>query len=849
MPDKNISQLPIASAINTTDISVLVDNGTDYQYSFTLLLRFLAANLTTGANIAFGATLPQNTTGNNGDVFVNTASGSFAQKVSGTWTIVYTLPAANAADGTLLYGAGLPGAGTGKNQDTYINTLTGIFYSKLSGSWAQVFSMATGPQGPQGTAGLNGTNGANGNTVLFGTTNPSNSANGANGDFYINTTTWYIFGPKASNVWPSGTSLIGDTGAGLLPGGTAGQILKKIDGTDFNTVWEDFSFANLSGTPADNTSLSTALTALQTNITAETTRAEAAEAVLQGNISTETARAEGVEANKVDKITGYGLSSNDYTSAEKTKLANLNNYFMGVFASAAALATAHPTGTDGQYAVVESAGNDAVEYVWDTINNLWAAGGTGSVTSVNSQTGAVSLSTDNIGEGTANKYFTVARVLASVLTGIGFSTATAVAATDTVLGALGKLQAQISALFTVPSGGTAGQVLAKIDSANGNTQWVAPTSGPAGATGATGPAGPTGATGATGATGPAGPTGATGPAGVAGPAGESAYQLWVDAGNTGSQAAFLLSLAGATGPTGPTGATGANGNTVNYGTVAPTAGIGNNGDFYINTATSYIYGPKAAGAWPAGVSLVGAAGTNGNKILYGTSNPVSGTGNNGDYYINTVTNYFFGPKTSGAWNAGVSMVGPAGATGATGATGPAGPTGATGAAGANGNTINYGTVAPTAGIGNNGDFYINTSTNYIYGPKASGAWPAGVSLIGPTGATGAIGATGLTGATGPAGPTGATGAAGANGNTINYGTTAPTAGIGNNGDFYINTATNYIYGPKTSGAWPAGVSLIGPTGATGPAGATGATGPAGATGATGASGSYKLSSNLIQTSL
>jgi len=514
--DKNISQLPIATSINAADISVLVDSGTDYQYSFTLLIQFLTANLGVGANISFGTVLPQNTVGNNNDVFVNTAAGSFAQKIAGTWTVVYTLPAANAADGTLLYGAGLPASTSGKNTDSYINTLTGIFYNKLSGSWAQVFSMATGPQGPQGTSGTNGTNGTNGNTVSFGTTNPSNSANGNNGDFYINTTTWYVFGPKASGVWPTGSSLVGPDGAGVVAGGTTGQVLKKIDGTDYNTTWEDFSFANISGSPTDNGNLATSLTALQSNISAETTRAEAA------------------EATKVNTVSGFGLSSNDYTSTEKTKLANLNNYFVGVFASAAALSTTHPTGSDGQYAVVESTGSDAVEYVWDTTNNLWAAGGTGSVTSVNSQVGAVSLSTDNIGEGSTNLYFTVARVLAAVLTGIGFSTATAVLATDTLLTAIGKLQAQISALFKIPAGGTTGQVLAKTDGTDGNTQWVNPESGPTGAAGANG---------------------------------ESAYQVWLDAGNTGSDAVFLASLigaTGATGATGPTGATGATGTSGQY---------------------------------------------------------------------------------------------------------------------------------------------------------------------------------------------------------------------------------------------------------------------------------------------
>ena len=55
----------------------------------------------------------------------------------------------------------------------------------------------------------------------------------------------------------------------------------------------------------------------------------------------------------------------------------------------------------------------------------------------------------------------------------------------------------------------------------------------------------------------------------------------------------------------------------------------------------------------------------------------------------------------------------------------------------------------------NGDFYIRTSTNVIYGPKAGGVWPAGVSLVGPQGATGATGSAGAAGANGADGDDGA----------------------------------------------------------------------------------------------
>ena len=82
--------------------------------------------------------------------------------------------------------------------------------------------------------------------------------------------------------------------------------------------------------------------------------------------------------------------------------------------------------------------------------------------------------------------------------------------------------------------------------------------------------------------------------------------------------------------------------------------------------------------------------------------------------------------------------------GATGAAGADGADGAAGDDGADGKTVLNGAVDPTS-EGVDGDFYINTASNEIFGPKAAGVWGTGTSLVGPTGATGA------TGATGPAG--------------------------------------------------------------------------------------------------
>lgn len=126
--------------------------------------------------------------------------------------------------------------------------------------------------------------------------------------------------------------------------------------------------------------------------------------------------------------------------------------------------------------------------------------------------------------------------------------------------------------------------------------------------------------------------------------------------------------------------------------------------------------------------------------------------------------------------------------------------GAAGAAGADGRTILSGSGAPSSGLGSNGDFYIDTAATALYGPKTAGAWGSATSLIGPTGSTGA---------------------AGADGNSVLNGTGAPGGGTGVDGDFYIDTAADSIYGPKAGGVWGSGTSLIGPTGATGAAGADG----------------------------
>jgi hypothetical protein len=61
--------------------------------------------------------------------------------------------------------------------------------------------------------------------------------------------------------------------------------------------------------------------------------------------------------------------------------------------------------------------------------------------------------------------------------------------------------------------------------------------------------------------------------------------------------------------------------------------------------------------------------------------PGSGTGSNGDFYVDTTAHAVYGPKTAGAWGSATSLIGPTGSTGSTGSTGTTGTTGATGPAG------------------------------------------------------------------------------------------------------------------------------------------------------------------------
>ena len=125
---------------------------------------------------------------------------------------------------------------------------------------------------------------------------------------------------------------------------------------------------------------------------------------------------------------------------------------------------------------------------------------------------------------------------------------------------------QLTGIVTSVNGKTG---VVTIESLKGDTGETGP-QGPKGDTGETGPQGPKGDTGETGPQGPKGDTGETGPQGPKGDPGDtgdkgaqgkSAYDLWLEAGNVGTEADFLLSLKGNPGETGPQGPKGDPGDT------------------------------------------------------------------------------------------------------------------------------------------------------------------------------------------------------------------------------------------------------------------------------------------------
>ncbi|OOQ57140.1 hypothetical protein [Mucilaginibacter pedocola] len=172
-------------------------------------------------------------------------------------------------------------------------------------------------------------------------------------------------------------------------------------------------------------------------------------------------------AGKVDEVAGYGLSANDYTNADKElvgtiagkqenlgftpeNIANKNvaDGYAGLDNSGKVPSSLLPSYVDDvievdNYSSLPVDGETGKIYVTRDTNYEYRWGGSGYVRLV-----ASPGSTDAVPEGSLNLYFNLARVLGTLLSGLSLGSVSAIAATDNILQAFGKLQAQISFLLS-----------------------------------------------------------------------------------------------------------------------------------------------------------------------------------------------------------------------------------------------------------------------------------------------------------------------------------------------------------------------------------------------------------------
>jgi len=159
----------------------------------------------------------------------------------------------------------------------------------------------------------------------------------------------------------------GPAGKGFPAGGTTGQILAKTSGTDYAATWvnppDSVSSLTFTGTaPVDG------YVAVFDGVTGLVVRSGM---VAISSLATNTAL-----ALKVDKVTGKGLSTNDFTTVEKAKLTALSPAgYRGSFEDLAEINayTFTPVPQDGDYCLAQAVGEEQIRYWWDSENTLWSS--------------------------------------------------------------------------------------------------------------------------------------------------------------------------------------------------------------------------------------------------------------------------------------------------------------------------------------------------------------------------------------------------------------------------------------------------------------------------------------------
>ena len=163
---------------------------------------------------------------------------------------------------------------------------------------------------------------------------------------------------------------------------------------------------------------------------------------------------------------------------------------------------------------------------------------------------------------------------------------------------------------------------------------------------------------------------------------------------------------------------------------APSSGLGDNGDYYLDSLTGDVYS-KQSGSWSVIMNIKGEKGDKGDtgekgeQGEQGEQGPAGPAGEKGDAGEQ-------GPKGDTGEQ---GPIGPQGEKGETGEQGPAGPQGEPGQDGTNGKDGSMwynGEGAPSELEGVNGDYYLDSLTGDVYN-KQSDTWSKVANIKGPAG--------------------------------------------------------------------------------------------------------------------
>lgn len=168
------------------------------------------------------------------------------------------------------------------------------------------------------------------------------------------------------------------------------EVAKKANKADLATVATSGSYNDLTNKLKAGSGLT--ITSDNTlNVNVDLTEVTNSIGAVDSKIDAEVTRAKAAEATKVDKVTGKGLSTNDYTTAEKNKLTNLGNHISKIDTAG--------TTTGTQYHVLKYTSKD-VSTGSTTDSNVTIAAATQSLAGVMTANDKKKL--DGIAEG-ANK--------------------------------------------------------------------------------------------------------------------------------------------------------------------------------------------------------------------------------------------------------------------------------------------------------------------------------------------------------------------------------------------------------------------------------------------------------------